>query len=186
MDLTYNDLLASLHVIITSDKVGSGESVLKNLIDATCLKAGHEAVEKVDCPKCYPETQVAFINDIMSWVNSSNPKEKIMWMKGPVGAGKSSIAQSVAQRCKQERKLISSFLFSWTARNRRDNGDRLVPTIAYQLMITVLTIKKLLLEEFEHDPAILAYTQMEHQFQRLVMQPLLKILAIYRNSKYHT
>ncbi|KAF8982583.1 hypothetical protein BDQ17DRAFT_1228099, partial [Cyathus striatus] len=76
------------------------------------LGAGHKSAERGDPPKCHPETRKAVINDIMSWVDSNEPNEKIMWLQGPAGAGKTTIAQTVAERCDKEMKLVSSFFFS--------------------------------------------------------------------------
>ncbi|KAF8990745.1 hypothetical protein BDQ17DRAFT_1433538 [Cyathus striatus] len=155
----------------------SGNSALKSLIEAACLQAGHEAVERVDRPKCHPDTRLAVTDDIMNWVNSSNPKERILWMKGPAGAGKSSVAQTIAQRCKNEGKLISSFFFSRTAGNARDDGRRLVPTIAYYLMLAVPPVRELIVTELERDPGMFEYTPMEIQFQKLIVGPLSKVMA---------
>ncbi|KAF8987844.1 hypothetical protein BDQ17DRAFT_1258173, partial [Cyathus striatus] len=92
-------------------------------------------------PKCHPETRTAVINDIMSWVDSKNSKEKIMWLRGPAGAGKSTIAQTVAEKCDKENKLVSSFFFSRSA--GRDDGHKLVPTIASEMMIAIPSTKNL-------------------------------------------
>ncbi|KAF8984435.1 hypothetical protein BDQ17DRAFT_1499497, partial [Cyathus striatus] len=134
--------------------------------------AGHEAVEHIDRPKCHPETRLTVINDIMSWVDSTDPKEKIMWMNGPAGAGKSSIAQTIAQRCQQAGKPISSFFFSREAGNGRDDGNRVVPTMAYQLMLAFPSIQEFIIAELDRDPALLTYLPMEAQIQKLIMQPL--------------
>ncbi|KAF8993163.1 hypothetical protein BDQ17DRAFT_1253159, partial [Cyathus striatus] len=129
-----------------------------------------------DAPKCHPETRIAVIEDIMSWVNAKDVQEKMMWMSGPAGAGKSSIAQAVAERCHEENKLVSSFFFSHTAtRTGRDDGTKLVLTIAYQMTASIPSAKKLVLDVIEENEAILTYT-MEDQIKDLALMPLRKAI----------
>ncbi|KAF8985788.1 hypothetical protein BDQ17DRAFT_1214275, partial [Cyathus striatus] len=146
----------------------------KVLADAACLSAGHRSEERYDAPKCHPETRIAVIEDIMSWVNAKDIQEKMMWMSGPAGAGKSSIAQTVAERCHEENKLVSSFFFSRTATGTgRDDGTKLVSTIAYQMTASIPSAKKLVLGIIEENEAILTYT-MEDQIRDLVLMSLKK------------
>ncbi|KAF8985410.1 hypothetical protein BDQ17DRAFT_679476 [Cyathus striatus] len=152
-----------------------GDSQLEYLANAACLAAGHQSEERHDAPKCHPETRKAVIDDIMNWVDSMDPNKRIMWLQGAAGAGKSSIAQTVAERCSEENKLISAFFFSRTATGTgRDDGTRLVPTIAYQLAISVPLTADLITSEFVKDKAILSYS-MEVQMKNLVIKPLKEV-----------
>ena len=77
-----------------------------------------------------------------------------MWLHGPAGAGKSAIAQTVAETCAKHGQLAASFFFS------RSSPDRnvlkyLFPTIAVQISLSSIhkrqTLKNLLQDD---DPYI--------------------------------
>ncbi|KAF8989268.1 hypothetical protein BDQ17DRAFT_1334146 [Cyathus striatus] len=151
------------------DKSRSGESVAEweRLANASCLGASHQSEERYDAPKCHPDTRAAAINDIMSWVDSKDPDKRIMWLHGPAGAGKSAIAQTVAELCFMKEILVASFFFSRTATETgRDNGTKLVPTIAHQLGNTVGHAKEIIINELERDDALLSHS-MEVQMENI-------------------
>ncbi|KAF8996345.1 hypothetical protein BDQ17DRAFT_947685 [Cyathus striatus] len=138
------------------------------LVNAACPGAGHESAERADPPKCHPETRKKFIDQIMKWIDSSNEEKQIMWFNGPAGAGKSAISQTIAERCSQEGKLLSSFFFSRTATGTgRDDGARLIPTIAYHLAIATPEAKDLIIDQVDKDPAMFHHS-MEIQLKKLV------------------
>ncbi|KAF8990784.1 hypothetical protein BDQ17DRAFT_1393068 [Cyathus striatus] len=137
-----------------------------------CLGASHQSEERYDAPKCHPDTRKAVINDIMSWVNSKDPEKRIVWLHGPVGAGKSVIAQTVAEMCFMKEILVASSFFSRTATETgRDDGTKLVPTIAHQLGNTVGHAKEIIIDELERNDALLSHS-MEVQMKKLVLKPL--------------
>ncbi|TEB20194.1 hypothetical protein FA13DRAFT_1645330 [Coprinellus micaceus] len=63
--------------------------------------------ERCDAPKCHPETRTAVQEDIISWITT----QRIMWLSGPAGAGKTAIAGSVAETCEDMGLLAGSFFF---------------------------------------------------------------------------
>ncbi|KAF8990207.1 hypothetical protein BDQ17DRAFT_1219392, partial [Cyathus striatus] len=130
--------------------------------------AGHKSAERGDAPKCHPETRTAVIDNIMSWVDSKDPKERIMWLRGPTGAGKTTITQTVADICDKKNKLMSSFFFSRTA--GRDDRHMLIPTITSQMLISVPAAKEFVAAQLKRDPTLLTYS-MEIQLQKLVIGP---------------
>ncbi|KAF9000914.1 hypothetical protein BDQ17DRAFT_1426936 [Cyathus striatus] len=149
-----------------------GESQLNLLAKEACLEAGHQSEERHDAPRCHPETRMAVINDIMSWVDAKDLNECMMWLNGPAGAGESSIIQMIAERCYEEKKLVSSFFFTRNAMGSgRDDGTKLVPTIACQLAISIPVTAGLIQSELEKDKVMLSYS-MEVRLAKLVLKPL--------------
>ena len=67
--------------------------------------AFHNSAERYDSPKCHPHTREAILTKIMLWVDDPVNEAQIMWMFGLAGAGKSAIAQSIAEMCFQQGKL---------------------------------------------------------------------------------
>src|SRR6201999_1469958 len=48
---------------------------------------------------CLPGTRTQLLDNIFTWIHSSDPNsERILWLSGPAGTGKSSVANSVAER----------------------------------------------------------------------------------------
>ncbi|KAF8699797.1 hypothetical protein AX14_000864 [Amanita brunnescens Koide BX004] len=86
-------------------------------------------------PRCYPETRVEVLERITEWIDDSDPHERIFWLNGPAGAGKSAIIQTIAERCK-DTQLAASFFFK---RNTPDRGvaDYLFLTLAWQLAMSI-------------------------------------------------
>ncbi|KAF8986950.1 hypothetical protein BDQ17DRAFT_1259040, partial [Cyathus striatus] len=122
-----------------------------------------------DAPKCHPETRKAVLNNTMSWVDSNDESSRIMWLYGAAGAGKSAISQSTAEECHSDGKLVASFFFSRFAAGH-NNKDGLVSTIAFQLCISVPTVKEHVVKNIETNPKIFkanVWTQM----QALVIEP---------------
>ncbi len=90
--------------------------------------AFHDAKARFPPPRCHPGTRVEVLNTITDWIHDPDPCQRIFWLNGPAGAGKSAIAQTVAEHCKVK-ELAASFFFQ---RNTVDRGfaDRLFPTLA--------------------------------------------------------
>ena len=89
-------------------------------------------------------------------------------MYGPAGAGKSAIAQSIAELC--EAFLAASFFFSRTAPGRSDNS-RLVATIVWQLIKAIPEIHEVVLSALAHDPTLLSQTPAT-QMKALIVNPM--------------
>src|SRR5882762_9618975 len=85
--------------------------------------AFRNSAERYDPPKCRPHTRQAVLKRIMLWVNDPANEFQIMWMFGPAGAGKTAIAQSIADMYFQSGKLAASFFFSRNT-SGRDNEAR--------------------------------------------------------------
>ncbi|KAF8986854.1 hypothetical protein BDQ17DRAFT_1548354 [Cyathus striatus] len=165
---------------VTSGRTGG---YIRELRNAACLAAGHKSAERGDAPKCHPETRTAVINNIMSWVDSKDLKERILWLHGPAGAGKSTIVQTVAERCDKENKLVSSFFFSRTA--GRDDGHKLVLTITSQMVIAIPATKEFVVSQLKQDSAVLTYA-MEIQMQKLVIEPLQHAMSLGCSDDHST
>ena len=93
-----------------------------------------------------------------------------MWLCGPTQVGKSAIAQTIADRCCDANILIASFFFS---RNNASCCDKsyLIPTIAYQLTISIPEIRNRVWDVLRNDPLILSRS-MEAQAKALIVRPL--------------
>ena len=55
----------------------------------------------------------------MQWIKDVYKNELFLWLYGPAGAGKSSIAQSISELCDEAGILDASFFFSRSAAGRK-------------------------------------------------------------------
>ncbi|KAF8152214.1 hypothetical protein B0H34DRAFT_109844 [Crassisporium funariophilum] len=130
----------------------------------------HNSGEFLDQPRCHPETRVAVLAAIMAWVVNLERESSAMWLHGPAGAGKSAIARSIAEQCAALGLLIASFFFSRLA-DGRNNTERLISTIAYQLAQNIPDTRPHIERVVENDPAIFSKSLVD-QIQALIVRPL--------------
>ena len=103
---------------------------------------------------------------ITDWVDDADAPKRIMWVNGPAGAGKSAIAQTIAERYEDSR-LAGSFFF---LRGSEDRGvsDRLFMTLAWQLAFSIPETRPYIESVMKKEP--LLYTKsIEVQFNRLIV-----------------
>ena len=138
---------------------------------ATATAAFHNSEERFDAPKCHPNTRVAVLENIMKWIKREEDQDTfIMWLYGPAGAGKSAIAETIAEMCEREMILLASFFFS---RNdpSRSTVNPLIATIAYQITLTIPHVREAILGAIEHDPLIFSKS-FAVQVETLIVAPL--------------
>ena len=80
---------------------------------------------------CHPGTCETVLNTIADWVDEPDPKERILWVNGFAGTGKSTIAQTVIKRYKDSRMAATFFFLNGHA--DCGNANRLFTTLAWQL-----------------------------------------------------
>ena len=113
----------------------------------------HNSDERYDLPKCHPHTRRAVLKKIMDWVKDPNKVTLILWLYGPAGAGKSAIAQTIAELLEEAGLLAAAFFFSRNAARRNDKTP-LVATLVYQLVKSIPEIRAHVLEALEEDLAL--------------------------------
>jgi len=106
----------------------------------------------------------------MDWVRDANKVALILWLYGPAGAGKSAIAQTIAELLEEAGLLAAAFFFSRNAPGRNDKTP-LVATLVYQLIISIPEIRAHVLEALKQDPALFSRS-IDAQIQALIVKPL--------------
>ncbi|KAF8811004.1 hypothetical protein BYT27DRAFT_7090431 [Phlegmacium glaucopus] len=137
--------------------------------------AFHNSSERYDPPKCHPQTRVAVIQAIIDWIEDGQKTSFIKWLYGPAGAGKSAIAQEIAELYHKSGRLAASFFWSRNVAGR-NNEERLVTSLAYQLLIAIPQIRGYVEEAIEKDPSILSRS-LATQMQSLIVEPLEKVFG---------
>jgi NACHT domain len=154
-----------------SDHVHAGMDVL---LEGSAPSAFHNSGERFDPPKCHPNTRTHILTKIMNWIiGEVGWDEFIMWLYGPAGAGKSAIAQTIAERCHARHLLLASFFFSRTD-PKRNNVKPLIASIAYQITLNLPQAKDAIEAAVERDPGIFQCS-IKAQLTALIIDPLTKL-----------
>jgi hypothetical protein len=89
---------------------------------------------------------------------------------GIAGSGKSAIAQSLSELCVKDNILAASYFFD----RREKEGcrtERIAPTIAYQLALSIPALKQPICNALNQDMTILD-TDFKNQLHKLIVEPL--------------
>ncbi|KAF8325492.1 hypothetical protein F5887DRAFT_1072634 [Amanita rubescens] len=133
----------------------------------------HDSLARFPPPRCHPQTREKVLKTITDWVKNPHAHERIMWLNGPAGAGKSAIAQTISGHYSGE-QLAASFFF---LRNSSDRGaaTRLFTTLAWQLAQNIPELLSYIESAIKTEP--LFYTKsLDIHFERLIIQPFQKLL----------
>ncbi|KAJ3563272.1 hypothetical protein NP233_g9046 [Leucocoprinus birnbaumii] len=147
----------------------SSSKGLQILLDHSMPSAFHDSSERYPPPLCHPGTRQSFIEELTNWAlgNAPDHPQRLAWMRGPAGVGKSAIAQSLAQLLGAT--LGASFFFSRP--NHRDDPNRVFTSIAYQLAVKIQVYGDLLNRIIQGDPTI-AKKSLPTQFHELIVAPI--------------
>ncbi|KAF5323123.1 hypothetical protein D9611_009266 [Ephemerocybe angulata] len=152
---------------------------LKYLMERVASGAIHDSDERCDAPKCMEETRVAVQEDILSWIEpGGQDAQKIMWVTGPAGTGKTAILGTIADTCKKKGTLAASFFFSaFSGSANRRTKRCFVPTLAFQLMGHGGSdgTREHILSSAAQDQGIIFTKNIEEQFIAMVLNPLLSM-----------
>jgi len=130
--------------------------------------AAYDSLQR-DAHGCLDDTRTDILEKIMKWVDEDNGRP-IFWLSGCAGAGKSTIARTIAKTCDGQRKLAASFFFS-RGMPHCDTTARFVLSIAYQLAIMAATLKPSMRTAIDNNPAI-PNKNVEEQFRLLILEPI--------------
>ena len=148
-------------------------SGMENLRKIIARGALHNSKERHYPPKCHQSTRMSVLKKIMEWVENIEIIYRFMWLYGPVGVGKSAIAQTIAELYFGINVLAASFFFSRMAADCSDS-TLVIATIAYQLCLSIPEVRSYIEAAVERDPDILRLS-LEAQVQKLIIWPLSRV-----------
>jgi len=93
------------------------------------------------------------LEEIDAWIKAGVAGWPVFWLHGPAGAGKSAIAQTVAEMYAGRNQLAASFFFARTDAHRNE-VKYLFPTIAVQIALSAPEKRQRLDEILNNDPYI--------------------------------
>ncbi|EJC99691.1 WD40 repeat-like protein [Fomitiporia mediterranea MF3/22] len=118
---------------------------------------------------CLEDTRVEVLNEIMDWL-LSDTTQNILWLHGVAGCGKSAIATTIAEYCREMSRL-GAFVFFRRADGTEDQLISLFRTIAFQLVMfdsSIVKYVKAVVKKSDHVTEAVA----EVQFKKLLLDPL--------------
>lgn len=122
------------------------------------------------------------IRKTSEWIDDPNPQQRVLWLHGPAGSGKSSIAHSICELLANldPAKNGGSYFF---ARGPTDRGNslKLFTTLSYQLALRFPSLRSEINGALYHDPS-LPTKDMETQLVSLIIQPLLRCRTLLPHS----
>ncbi|KAI3611393.1 hypothetical protein WG66_002148 [Moniliophthora roreri] len=135
--------------------------------------ASHDSGGRYPPPQCHPGTRREVLEIINDWIHSHSSEDRIVWLYGPAGAGKSAIAQTIAETAQREGHLLSSFFF-WRGDLKRNNPKSLVLTIAHGLAISIPELREPIEQAIKLNPTVLQ-ASLEEQCQKLIVGPCMTL-----------
>ncbi|KAF2861192.1 tricorn protease domain 2-containing protein [Piedraia hortae CBS 480.64] len=118
---------------------------------------------------CLHGTRVQIRQTILNWATTAND-QRVFWLSGKAGTGKSTIARTVAHELAKQGYLVGSFFF------RRGRGDLdrvryLLPTIARQMAESIPSISHEIAAAIHGVPPV-DERPLTSQFDALIKDPL--------------
>ncbi|KIL58832.1 hypothetical protein M378DRAFT_170104 [Amanita muscaria Koide BX008] len=172
-NISGNPILANIGVnsgvnnVTTVNNYG-GTRGLEKLENFVSFAALHNSSEQDPDRRCHPGTRENVLNRLRHWIDNPNSTDRIFWLYGPAGAGKSAIAQTIAHGYKQGE--VAATFFFYRSDPGRNDGNRLFTTIAWQLAFSIPAIKDFIVHALDKTPH-LPMTNLETQFEQLVAHP---------------
>jgi len=135
----------------------------------SCRRARGAAYQQGNRRGCHRGTRETVLNDIELWAKDFDGSP-VYWLNGLAGTGKSTIAQTVAERMFAEGLLGASFFCS---RDFQDRSDMhfIFPTLAFQLAHNYPDFRSHLVSLLQSDPDVVDES-LYNQMERLIVEPL--------------
>ena len=118
---------------------------------------------------CLNGTRETVLDEIESWAKDFD-KSPVFWLNGLAGTGKSTIAQTVAERIFAEERLGASFFCSRDFEDR-SNLHFLFPSLAFQLAYKYSEFRPHFVSLLKSNPDV-AHESLYRQMQKLIAEPL--------------
>ncbi|KAG8725036.1 hypothetical protein FRC09_009636 [Ceratobasidium sp. 395] len=152
---------------------------LRRLPDASAAKYKSTESQHLRRVGCAPNTRIEVLEALKAW-SSDGTSEKIYWLNGMAGTGKTTIAYSFCDHLQNSYHLGASFFCSRQLPACRD-VNRIIPTISSQLALYSLPFRHALSQVLERSKD--AHNQpLEEQFQHLVAVPLQNIAHTFTDN----
>jgi AAA ATPase domain len=139
--------------------------ILAPVVEATYRRSGRVAT-------CQDGTREELLSQINRWIEKCSD-QPICWLNGPAGSGKSAVSQSLAIWCTSQGILAASFFFLRGSGNRSKIA-RFIPTLAYELSLSIPATKSLIERTLQNEPSIFQ-SSFRYQLIKLIIDPIMAV-----------
>ncbi|KAH7886710.1 hypothetical protein F5I97DRAFT_1869601 [Phlebopus sp. FC_14] len=160
----------TVNTIIHGNQIFQGSSALESLVGASVTSASFDSIDRHPAPTCLPGTRLGLLERLTEWVDDRDSGQRICWLSGLAGSGKSAVAQTVAEKYASQHRLAASFFFSRKEMARR-TAQRFFPTITCHLLTFAPSITPAIVDALSDDYTIPTKVLAE-QMRRLLLAPL--------------
>ncbi|QRV94960.1 WD repeat-containing protein [Ceratobasidium sp. AG-Ba] len=162
------DLNANIDNWKTLDELAT-ETYIKGLPHSDAAYYQSAQSTKLNRTGCTENTRVGVLQELHDWTSGISP-EKIFWLNGMAGTGKTTIAYTLCNKLEEEQTLAASFFCSRQLPECRD-VNRIVPTIAYQLARYSIPFRHSISPLLKANPDV--YNKpIATQFRELIVKPV--------------
>jgi hypothetical protein len=121
--------------------------------------------------QCLPETRTDILSKITDWINGSGgAAERVLWLFGPAGTGKSAIAHTIAKWFSDMGMLGSCFCFDKIEKRH----EKVFSTIARDLAGHDPEMRRALADAVRDSPSLKNTKDILQQWEKLLVEPLKK------------
>ena len=137
-----------------------------------------DSSERIVLPRCMEETRVELRAELDDWEKSPIDAATMKWVLAGAGEGKTALLLTFADLCRQQKRSVGAFFASNRIADCSD-GNRIVATLAVQLMRALPSTAKYINRAIRDDPHLLSKGR-EVQMNALIVEPIKRIAKITR------
>jgi hypothetical protein len=120
--------------------------------------------------ECLRGTRIDLLKFIVDWTSDASRGQKMFWVHGLAGSGKSTLSTTIAN-ISRDSKHLGAFLFFDRDVTERSDPARVIRTLAHQLGTSYPRIGDAMRSIIQKHPNILM-SPLDRQFQMLILDPL--------------
>ena len=139
------------------------------LVLNTCRRAHGAGYQHGNRRGCLKGTRKSVLDEVEKWAKDFD-QSPIFWLHGLAGTGKSTIAQTIAERLFAGGHLGASFFCS-SSSDDRSNLQLIFPTLAFQLAQRYPDFRTSFIRLLQSNPDIV-YQSLQDQMERFLVEPL--------------
>ncbi|KAG1879614.1 hypothetical protein C8R48DRAFT_648028 [Suillus tomentosus] len=121
-------------------------------------------------PTCLPQTRSDLLFSVLSWAMNPSSNQDVLWLHGPAGSGKSTVATTIANITRDLGRL-GAFVFFDRRVAARNDPAAVVRTLAFQLGEFDPRLGAAISTVIKGTPSI-RQSPLRQQFHKLLVQPL--------------
>ncbi|KAG1742617.1 uncharacterized protein EDB91DRAFT_1346397 [Suillus paluster] len=144
---------------------------VQSIVQAQSLAKLHPAnMDDPSRPVCLPQTRSDLLSSVFSWAMNPSSDQNVLWLHGPAGSGKSTIATTIANIARDLGRL-GAFVFFNRHMAARNDPMAVVRTLAFQLGEFDNRLGAAISTVIKNTPSI-RQSPLRQQFHKLLVQPL--------------